>query len=243
MTTNTEQKYLALIPARSGSKRIEGKNIKDFRGHPIIAWSIYVARMSGLFESVIVSTDCNEIADIALNYGASVPFMRSPETSDDHATILEVIEETYSKFSARGNSFDGICCIYATSPFTTAAQLQDGLVLMNRHGFDSVFPITRFEYPIQRALRRETNKKISFLDSTHVNTRSQDLPERYHDAGMWIWLTPKILENQKSLFSESTGSIVVEPNACQDIDTYIDWEIALSKHRALFQNIEFIDTV
>ncbi len=234
MIVNNNQKYLALIPARSGSKRIKDKNIKDFRGHPIIAWSIHAAKMSGLFKSIIVSTDCEEIADVALQYGASVPFLRSPENSDDYATIAQVIAETYSKFLALGTSFDSICCIYATSPFTTPAQLKEGITLMNQTRLDSVFPVTCFEYPIQRALRRDKNRKISFVDPSHVNTRSQDLPQRFHDAGMWLWLKSKILENELPLFTDNTGSVYVEPDACQDIDTEMDWKIALAKHQLKF---------
>lgn len=243
MTDKHNKKFLALIPARGGSKRIKGKNTKDFRGHPIIAWSIHAAKISGLFESIIVSTDSEEIADIARLYGASVPFMRSPENSDDHSTIAQVITETRVNLKELGHTFDGICCIYATSPFTTADQLQSGLILMNEEGFDSVFPITQFEYPIQRALHRENNKKISFLNPENISTRSQDLPERYHDAGMWIWLVPQILDKSASLFTKNTGSLIIEPNACQDIDTYTDWEIALIKHRALFRQITPIKTL
>lgn len=234
MTINNEQKYLALIPARAGSKRIKGKNVKDFRGHPIIAWSIHAAKQSGLFKSVIVSTDCEEIANIALQYGASVPFLRSPENSDDHATIAQVIAETYSKFLALGTSFDSICCIYATSPFTTPAQLKEGITLMNQARLDSVFPVTHFEYPIQRALSRDKKRKISFLEPSHANTRSQDLPQRFHDAGMWLWLKPKILENELTLFTHNTGSVYIQPDACQDIDTEMDWKIALIKHELKF---------
>jgi N-acylneuraminate cytidylyltransferase len=233
MSTKSK-KYLALIPARSGSQRIKNKNIKNFRGHPIMAWSIDTALKSDLFDTVMVSTDCGKIAKIATDYGATVPFFRSSQNSDDHATIAQVIEETYSELTKIGKSFDGICCIYATSPFTTVSQLRQGLELMETSGFDSIFPITHFEYPIQRALFKDDNDTVSFVDPQYTQTRSQDLPERFHDAGMWIWINVSKFNGQNSLFTENTGSLFVEPSQCHDIDTEVDWQIAVIKHQLNF---------
>ncbi|MDC1209015.1 pseudaminic acid cytidylyltransferase [Litorivicinus sp.] len=238
MTSNPKKKYLAVIPARGGSKRIKKKNIKKFREHPIIAWSINAAKKSNLFDTVMVSTDCDETALIAKTYGASVPFQRSAVNSDDNATIADALIEVISQYESQNIFFDAVCCLYATAPFITTPQLAQGLDLMTSKHFDSVFPITPFDYPINRALRRKPNGLISFVDSSFVNTRSQDIPESYHDAGMWIWFQPGTLKDQAQFFSENTGSVVIESSACHDIDTETDWRVALIKHEALFPDTE-----
>lgn len=229
-------KYLAIIPARSGSKRIPKKNIKSFRGKPIIAWSIEAAKITGIFDTIMVSTDSKEISDLAIHYGAEIPFPRSKECSDDFATITDVLTEVISRYEASGLSFDAACCIYATAPFVTDQHLMEGLALLKNSEHTAVFPVTPFGYPIERAFVRDHLGNINFKNPSFVNTRSQDIPTAYHDAGMWIWFKPSCLKTADKLFSGKTGSIVVPENHSHDIDTMVDWEIATIKHQNLFPN-------
>ncbi|MEA2042576.1 MAG: pseudaminic acid cytidylyltransferase, partial [Bacteroidota bacterium] len=175
-------KNLAIIPARGGSKRIPGKNIKNFLGKPIIAYSVEAALKSELFCEVIVSTDDNEIAEVSKKYGATVPFMRSDENADDHATLSDVIDEVTESYTQRGDKFDYACCILPTSPLLTVQNLEKGFNLLASQKLDSVKPVAAFSYPIQRALKME-NGLVEMFQPEHKRTRSQDLEQAYHDAG------------------------------------------------------------
>lgn len=230
-------KYLAIIPARLGSKRIPKKNIKNFRGKPIIAWSIEAAKTAGIFDTIMVSTDSTEISDIAIQYGADIPFFRSDKCSDDFATITDVLTEVISQYEASGMSFEAACCIYATAPFVTRQHLMEGLTLLTKSEHTAVFPVTPFGYPIERAFVRDKLGNIKFKNPDFVNARSQDIPTAYHDAGMWIWFKPDCLKVADKLFSGKTGSIVVPESHAHDIDTMVDWEIATLKHQLLFPKL------
>jgi N-acylneuraminate cytidylyltransferase len=216
---------LCIIPARGGSKRIPRKNIKDFLGKPIIAYSIEVALKSGLFDEVMVSTDDEEIAEIALQYGAKVPFIRSKENADDFATLSDVIEEVKTHYSDSFIYFDRICCILATVPFVTADLLTETLQKMVEEQLDSVRPIIKFSYPPQRAVKLADNK-ICFVYPEFSKTRSQDLEPIYHDSGMFYWM-----DYTKGLTGLNKGAIIISEKFAQDIDSVEDWEIAEFKYK------------
>ena len=223
---------LAIIPARGGSKRIPRKNIKNFLGKPIIAYSIEAAIQSGLFDEVMVSTEDNEIAAIAKQYGATVPFMRSEKTSNDFATTFEVIEEVVFNYKLSDRNFEYICCIYACAPFVTCEKLLDSFQLLQQNEFDSVFPIQPFGFPIQRALRFE-NSKICFFNPEFSLKRSQDLEKSYHDAGQFYWMNAEICLTKKQILTENTGSIIISELEGQDIDNEIDWRLAELKYELI----------
>lgn len=223
---------LAIIPARGGSKRIHKKNIKEFLGKPIIAYSIEIALKSGLFDEVMVSTDDANIAEVARKYGAKVPFFRSKKSSDDYATLADVIDEVKANYVSQGQEFDSICCILPTSPLMTEDNLNKAYdLLCSDQEIDSVKPVLRFSYPIQRALKMENNR-VEMFHPEHQTTRSQDLEEAYHDAGQFYWMKFKTgLRGKYKL-----GLEIAEMEA-QDIDNHDDWEIAELKFK-LFYKIE-----
>ncbi len=216
---------LCVIPARGGSKRIPRKNIKEFHGKPIIAYPIEVALNSGLFEEVIVSTDDEEIALIAQNYGAKIPFFRSVESSDDMATLSDVIEEVKAFYTNNGLSFDNICCILPTAPLTTIDLLKKGLNKLVKTNADSVRPVVAFEYPIQRAVRL-VDGKMSMLDERYLKTRTQDLEPAYHDAGQFYWM-----KFETGLIGTNKYAFVISSSQAQDIDNLDDWRIAEMKYK------------
>ena len=223
---------IAIIPARGGSKRIPRKNVKSFLGKPIIAYSIEAALQSCLFDEVMVSTDDHEIASIAKQYGATVPFMRSEKTSNDFATTFEVIEEVFTTYKLSNRNFEYICCIYACAPFVTEAKLLDSFQLMQQNQYDSVFPIQPFGFPIQRALKLE-DKKSSFFYPEYSSSRSQDLEKSYHDAGQFYWMNTEVCLTKKQILTENTGSIIISELEGQDIDNEVDWKLAELKYELI----------
>ncbi|MES2544110.1 MAG: pseudaminic acid cytidylyltransferase [Bacteroidota bacterium] len=224
---------LAIIPARGGSKRIPRKNIKNFIDKPIIAFSIEAALSSGLFDEVMVSTDDEEIAEVAIKYGAKIPFMRSSETANDFATTFDVIEEVLIQYSALNQTFDFACCLYACAPFITEENLKKSLLLLKENFFDSVFPLIPFSFPIQRALKRDSENKTTFFYPEYSLSRSQDLEVSYHDAGQFYWFDTQKCLLKKKILTDSTGSIVITELEGQDIDNEIDWKIAELKYELL----------
>jgi N-acylneuraminate cytidylyltransferase len=225
---------IAIIPARGGSKRIPKKNIKLFLGQPIIRYSIQAALSSGLFEEVMVSTDDEEIAEEAVRSGAVVPFMRSSANSDDFATTPDVLIEVISQYSSIGKYFSSGCCIYPTAPFVTPRKLLNSYDLLNDQKFDSVFTIVKFSYPIQRALDLE-NGKINMINEEYLSTRSQDLPECFHDSGQFCWFNIETFQKKRILFTDNTGAIVVSEMEVHDIDEPSDWTLAEFKYKFLMQ--------
>jgi pseudaminic acid cytidylyltransferase len=223
---------ICIIPARGGSKRIPRKNIKEFLGKPIIAYSIQAALDSGLFDEVMVSTDDLEIAEIAKNFGAKVPFMRSVNNSDDFATTFDVIEEVIKSYESQGNKFENICCIYSCAPFVTKHKLNEAYSKLKTDNFDTVFPVIQYSFPIQRAIRL-INGKIEMFDEKHKNTRTQDLPESFHDSGQFYWMNTKAILNKKCLITDNTGIIIISELESQDIDTKLDWKLAELKYRLI----------
>jgi N-acylneuraminate cytidylyltransferase len=225
---------LCIIPARGGSKRIPRKNLKLFRDRPIIAYSIEAALKSDLFHSVMVSTDDYEIADLATYCGAQVPFMRSSETAGDHSTTADVLLETLLEFERGGKLFDIACNLYPTAPFTTAEDLKAGYETLIAGPFDVVLPIAEFSYPILRSLKRTHDGKIDLNWPEHRNSRSQDLPKAYHDAGQWAFFNIAPFMETQTLLGPNTGSVILPESRVQDIDTLDDWAFAELKHQILF---------
>lgn len=225
-------KNIAIIPARGGSKRIPRKNIKLFMGKPIIAYSIEAALQSGLFDEVMVSTEDEEIAEIAKHYGAKVPFLRSDETANDFATTVDVIMEVLKKYEEKGLIFDSTCCIYATAPFVTSHKLQQAYQLLNENKFNSVYPVVAFAYPIQRGLKIENNK-LSMVYPEYLNRRTQDLKVIYHDVGQFYISRIDVLKREKSFLGENTGGMIISELESQDMDTEIDWKLAELKYMLL----------
>jgi N-acylneuraminate cytidylyltransferase len=225
---------IAIIPARGGSKRIPRKNLRRFRGKPMLEWPVAAARGSGAFDVVMVSTDDDEIAERARACGAEVPFRRSAAASDDHATTADVLCEVLATYAARGARFDLACCVYATAPFVRAEDLVLGRDLLEAGPFDVIMPVARFDYPIWRSLRRDDAGKIALNFPEHRDARSQDLPPAYHDAGQWYWFRTAALERDGTLMGPRSGSIVLPSSRVQDIDTEDDWALAELKHERLF---------
>ncbi len=217
---------LAAIPARGGSKRIPRKNIKPFGGLPMIAWSIRAAIESRCFDRIIVSTDDQEIAEVAKAHGAEVPFMRPTELSDDHTGTIPVIAHAIDWQQQHGQAATEVCCIYATAPFVQACDLQRGLQVLQNSGADYAFSVTSYAFPIQRAIRITSEQRIDMFQPEHFNTRSQDLEEAWHDAGQFYWGKAQAWLQGKPLFSHDAAPVPLPRHRVQDIDTPEDWERA-----------------
>jgi pseudaminic acid cytidylyltransferase len=214
---------LAVIPARGGSKRIPRKNIKPFGGKPMIAWSILAAQASGCFDRIIVSTDDDEIADVARAHGAEVPFMRPPELSDDHTGTIPVVAHAVEFISEQFGPVDLACCLYATAPFVLTQDLWQGLELLQRSDAQYALTVTNFAAPIQRAFRISQGQRLDMFSPVHFNTRSQDLEEAYHDAAQFYWGRADAWLSATPLFSEFSVPIVLPRYRVQDLDTMDDW--------------------
>ncbi len=224
---------LAVIPARGESKRIPRKNIKAFCGKPIIAWSIEAAEASACFDRIVVSTDDREIAETALEYGAEAPFLRPAELCDDHTPTAPVIAHAIHWHRDQGLEPEYVCCIYATAPFVQAADLSAGLSLLKESDSNFAVAVTRYGFPIQRAVRLNASGRIEMFHPEHLNTRSQDLPEAFHDAGQFYWGRADAWLEGRSLLSEQAVPILLPRVRVQDIDTPEDWAQAETMFRAL----------
>lgn len=219
---------IAIIPARGGSKRIPGKNIKLFHGKPMIAYSIEAAKASGCFEKIIVSTDDQDIAEIAKHYGAEVPFIRPAEIADDYATTLDVMQHAINWCKKQQWQVKFVCCIYATAPFLEPSYIQQGLAQISENSIEYAFSATSFPFPIQRAISLSKNASVQMFNPEHANTRSQDLPEAYHDAGQFYWGKTSAFLTGKAFFATHSRAIIIPRIKVQDIDTPEDWEFAES---------------
>lgn len=226
-------KRIAIIPARGGSKRIPRKNIKDFLGKPVIAYTIQAALETPLFDEVMVSTDDEEIAEVARQYGAETPFLRSAKNADDFASTVDVLSEVLKSYRLRGYEFNEGCCIYATAPFITVEKLKAAHSLFREGEFDTVFTATRFSYPIQRALRLKKGGRVEMFWPENQSKRSQDLEPAYHDAGQFYWFRPEVLAGEKQLFTSKSAILEVPQAEVQDIDEPEDWGLAEMKYQVL----------
>lgn len=229
------KKNIAIITARGGSKRIPHKNIKHFMGQPIIKYSIDAAKNAGCFDEVMVSTDDPEIAEISKSFGASVPFMRSSATSDDYSTTAEVVLEVLDAYKKEGVQFNNFCCIYPTAPFVTAEKLKNGLDILAREQADSVVPVVRFSYPIQRALAIDDNR-LSMMLPENLTVRSQDLKPAFHDVGQFYIMKIDKFYEYKTILTTNTAPMEISELEMQDIDNEEDWKIAEVKYNFLQQD-------
>lgn len=214
---------IAVIPARGGSKRIPRKNIKPFRGKPMIAWSIEAACESGLFERILVSTDDAEIAEVARQHGAETPFVRPAELSDDHTGTTEVIAHATRWAQGQGWPLTAVCCIYATAPFLRAEDLRHGLQALERGHWAYAFTATDFPAPIFRSFRRNEHGGVEMFFPEHFKTRSQDLPAALHDAAQFYWGRPEAWTEGKRIFDGHSYAILIPRWRVQDIDSEDDW--------------------
>ena len=225
-------KSIAIITARGGSKRIPRKNIRPFLGKPILEYSIAAALQTGLFEEVMVSTDDAEIAQIAQQAGAKVPFFRSEETANDFATTADVIAEVLTAYAQTGKEFQVACCIYPTAPFVTANILSTAMQLLEQEQADCVIPVVRFSFPPQRGVIINNNK-ITPKWPENMAKRSQDLEPLYHDCGQFYCLNVERFLQQKAIWMEHAVPIIQEERYVQDIDTLEDWALAEMKYKLL----------
>ncbi len=223
---------IAIIPARGGSKRIPGKNIREFLGKPIISYSIENAIRSELFNDVIVSTNDPEIAELAIKYGADVPFLRSVENSDDFATTSEVLLEVINDYEKLGKSFSNGCCIYPTAPFAHSDLIKEGLDTMLKGNYNCMFPVVAYSHPVWRSFRIK-DKRLEMIWPENKETRTQDMEEVYHDAGQFYWFRSDVIAREKQLIVANAGSIILPEDAVHDIDSDIDWKIAEIKYSLL----------
>lgn len=226
-------KSVCIIPARGGSKRIPRKNIKNFLGMPVIAYSIKAALESGIFDEVMVSTDDEEIAEVSKQYGANVPFLRSKETANDYASTADVINEVLDSYKEKGTEFDRVYCLYATAPFVTAERLKEASDILDNNSFDSAFTCVPFSYPIQRGLVINEVGKISMKWPEYQLSRSQDLPPIYHDAGQFYFATVLAFKKANSFWGENTAPVILSELEVQDLDNQTDWTLAEMKFRLL----------
>lgn len=224
------EKKLAIIPARGGSKRIPRKNIRDFSGKPIIAYSIEASLECGAFDEVMVSTDDIEIAEVARKYGAKVPFLRSPELSGDTAMTAPVLIEVLENYEKLGQKFEYICCIYPCAPLLNPQKLKEAMDILETNNCDSVLPVVKFSYPPQRCLVLQEGK-VRMLWPENYNVRSQDLEPYYHDAGQFYCIKTQSLLKEEKLFCTTTLPIILNESDVQDIDTEEDWKMAEIKYK------------
>lgn len=225
---------IAIITARGGSKRIPRKNIKEFCGKPMLAYSIEAAVSSGIFDTVMVSTDDEEIAEIARRYGAEVPFMRSEATSGDFATTNDVLHEVLEEYEKRGQQFDLGCCIYPTAPFVTAKKLKEAVRLLTESDADTLFPVVQFSYPPQRALIVKEGRLV-FEYPEYLDARSQDLEPHYHDVGQFVVFKTEPYKVNQRLMVGNIIPMEVSELEVQDIDNETDWKIAEIKYKLMVE--------
>jgi len=224
---DNQNRALCVIPARGGSKRIPRKNVKYFLGKPLIAYSIEAALNSGVFERVIVSTDDAEIADVAVKFGAQVPFMRDAALSDDYATSSDAVADA----ATRLGEYTHVCCLYATAPLITGEILREAYGKFEEAGCEFLFSATAFSFPIQRAIRLEQNGAVNMFYSQFALTRSQDLERAYHDAGAFYFGRREAWLEKKPIFAPHSRAFLLPRNLVCDIDTPEDFEFAQKLYR------------
>ncbi|MCF8372129.1 MAG: pseudaminic acid cytidylyltransferase [Bacteroidales bacterium] len=222
---------IAIIPARGGSKRIPGKNIKDFLGKPVIVYSIEIAIESGLFDEIMVSTDDHQIAKVAREAGANVPVMRSGKNADDHATLADVVLEVVEYYKKEGKVFDKICCILPTAPLIKIVRLMQGHEMLNEEDYTSVVPVVPFSFPILRSFKINEKNILEANWPEYFTKRSQDLPPSYHDSGSFYWVEYNSFVNEKSLLTQKSTALILDEIEVQDIDSETDWKLTELKYK------------
>ena len=224
---------LAVIPARGGSKRIPRKNIKPFRGKPMIAWSIEAALASGCFDRIIVSTDDAEVAEVGRGCGAEVPFMRPADLSGDRIGTTPVVQHAVQWLVGKGTAVTEVCCIYATAPFLQPDDLRQAREHLHRGGFAYVFSATTFAFPPQRALRVLEDSRVEAMFPDYIDQRSQDLAHAIHDAGQFYWGRAESFLQALPIFAPHSAAWLLPRYRVQDIDSPEDWRRAELMHQAL----------
>lgn len=225
---------VCIITARGGSKRIPRKNVREFCGKPMLAYSVETAVASGIFDVVMVSTDDDEIADVARKYGAEVPFMRSEATSNDYATTADVLREVLSDYGKCGDEFDTMCCLYPTAPFVQVSELKEASAMIEA-GASSVIPVTSFDFPPLRGFRVGEDGSLEYAFPEFAQTRSQDLPEMVHDCGRFYFAKVASFHETGGFITNNTRFLRIPSRLVQDIVTPEDWELAEQKYRAMTQ--------
>ena len=224
---------ICVIPARGGSKRIPRKNIKEFNGKPIIAYSIEAAFESNCFDQVIVSTDDNEIKEVAKKYGAQVPFVRPEKLSNDTVGTIPVTKHAIEWMEQKNNYIKHVCCLYATAPFIKSKILTKAYQQLKDSSADYCFSVTSFTYPIQRAIKIIQRDKVEMFYPEYFNKQSQDLEEAYHDAGQFYWGKAQAFKDGLSIFSEVSSPYILPRYLVQDIDSTEDWIRAEAMYKVL----------
>lgn len=221
---------VCIITARGGSKRIPRKNVRDFCGKPMLAYSVETAVTSGIFDVVMVSTDDDEIADVARKYGAEVPFMRSEATSNDYATTADVLREVLFEYEKRGTEFDTMCCLYPTAPFVRVSELKDAAAMIEA-GAPSVIPVTSFDFSPLRGFNVGEDGSLEYAFPEYAQARSQDLPEMVHDCGRFYFATVNDYLKSGAFAMSGCRALYIDPMFVQDIDTESDWALAEAKFK------------
>lgn len=225
---------ICLIPARGGSKRIPRKNIKQFRGKPLISWTIETALKSNCFENIIVSTDDNEIADLSISFGAQIPFLRPSQLSDDYSSTMDVMHFMVEYIAKKMPEIKYVCCVYATAPLIIPEDIKNSYNLLRKNKNDQIlFGATSYDYPIQRALILDSENNSSMLDKKYLFSRSQDLIETFHDAGQFYWGSIDAWMKTKSILEEGKAYIIPRWRV-QDIDCEEDWKRAETIHKLIY---------
>lgn len=219
---------VAVITARGGSKRIPRKNIKEFMGKPMLAYAVEAVVNSKVFDEVMVSTDDVEIAEIAKQFGAKVPFMRSEKTANDFATTADVLDEVISEYKKSGKTFDELCCIYPCVPFLTADVIKNAYEKFKTSGADRLTPVVKYSFPIQRAFKLNEQGLLEYREPENAPKRSQDLEPMYHDVGMFYFYKTEKMNSDKIAMLEMDEAMV------QDIDNESDWRMAETKYRIMY---------
>lgn len=227
---------IAIITARGGSKRIPKKNIKEFMGKPMLAYAIEAAKGAGVFDEIMVSTDSEEIAEVARKYGAAVPFMRSEKTANDFATTYDVLEEVLAEYKKTGKEFDSLCCIYPCVPFLTSETLKKAFEQFSNGNNNALQPVCAFPSPIEWAMRLKDGLLVPDCPEK-LTIRSQDLQKAYFDVGMFYFCKTQVMLNEKTLVPSKTVGYVIDETECQDIDTIDDWRIAERKYKLLCEEV------
>lgn len=224
---------LCVIPARGGSKRIPRKNVKPFHGRPMISYSIQAGLDCGLFDAVVVSTDDDEIARVARAFGATTPFVRPPELSNDHTGTDDVVAHAIAWFRDQGDVYDATCCIYATAPLLDPARLVEGWERLQQPGKRFAFSVTSYAFPIQRALFRTVDDGVEMFQPQHLMSRSQDLEPAFHDAAQFYWGWSDAWLAGENMYSPQAAPVILPRTQVVDIDTPEDWDVAEVAYRVL----------
>lgn len=223
---------LCIIPARGGSKRIPKKNSKMFLGQPVLLYAIEAAKQTKLFNTIMVSTDDEDIAAIARTHGVDVPFMRSAANSSDFATTYDVLAEVLDCYAKHNDLFTNACCIYPCTPLLKPANIIEGITTLTTKDYDTVITLVKYATPVQRAYT-VNDHTITMMYEEYANTRSQDLTPAYYDAGQFYWFNINKLLHNKTLIGNNMGAVILKETEVQDIDNETDWALAELKYKLL----------